>query len=540
MVGLVATFGSGAMTNSVQCFEEADCYLITGSDTVGQHPLIASRIIKSITDRGAKLLIFDPHHIDMTKYATIHARQQPGTDVAWLNGLMNVIIKEGLEDKKYVEERTLYFEELKKTVEKYTPEYVESITGIKADTIIKAARIYATTKKAMIIYAMGITQHITGVDNVKSCANLAMLTGHVGLPSTGVNPLRGQNNVQGACDMGCLVNVFSGYQKVADENARKKFEKAWNVENLSSTPGLTVTEIIDALGTGKVKGLYIMGENPVISDPNSNHVKECLSKAEFLIVQDNFLTATAEYADVVLPGASFAEKNGTFTNTERRCQLIRKAIEPPGEAKSDWEILSMVAKACGYEGMNYNSASEIMDEIASVTHIYGGMYYDRLVPAGLQWPCTDRDHPGTKYLHKGKFSKGKGTFVPCTYIPPAESVDDEYNFILTTGRIYWHFHTGTMTRRTSVLDREVPEAYVEINPNDAKKLGVRTGTMVKVTSRRGNIELKVVVAERMKEGIVYIPFHFKEASANVLTSSNLDPTAKIPEYKVSAVKVEVI
>ncbi|HUT85289.1 MAG TPA: formate dehydrogenase subunit alpha, partial [Elusimicrobiales bacterium] len=472
VVGLAASFGSGAMTNSIEEFEKADCFLITGSDTTAQHPLIGSRMVNSVLDRGAKMIIFDPRKIALTKYAHIHARQKNGTDVAWVNGLMHVIIKEDLHDKEYVKNRTENFEELKKLVADYTPEYVEKITSVPAEKIIESARIYAKSKKAMIIYSMGITQHTTGVDNVKSLANLSMLTGHIGIECGGVNPLRGQNNVQGSCDMGALPDVFSGYQKVADENARKKFEKAWGVSGISDKVGLTVTEIVDGVGSGKIKGLYIMGENPIISDPDSNHVMKCLEKAEFLVVQDNFLTETAMYADVVLPAASFAEKDGTFTNTERRCQLLRKAINPPGEAKTDWEILGEVAAACGYDKMKYSNASEIMDEIASLTPSYGGMDYKRLDPYGLQWPCPDKNHPGTKYLHKDKFTKGKGTFFPCKYIPPAELPDKEYNFTLSTGRVYWHWHTGTLTRKTAVLHREVPTAYIEMHPSDVKELGV--------------------------------------------------------------------
>ena len=538
VAGLAATFGSGAMTNSIGEFEEADCFLVTGSDTTSQHPLIGSRIVNSIIDRGAKLLLFDPRKIELARYAFLHAQQKNGTDTAWINGLMHIIIKEGLEDTVFIKMRTEGFEKLKELTRNYTPEYVERITGIPQKKLIETARVYATTKRAMIIYCMGITQHISGTDNVKSLANLAMLTGHVGFPCGGVNPLRGQNNVQGACDVGALPDVYSGYQKVTDKEVRKKFEAAWNVKELPAQSGLTATEIIHAAGEGKLKALYIMGENPAISDPDSNRVRECLRKTDFLIVQDIFLSETAKYANVVLPAASFAEKEGTFTNTERRCQRVRKAIDPPGEAKADWEIICEIARSCSYNGMSYKDPSEVMDEIARVTPIYGGMGYERLDPYGLQWPCPHKTHPGTVYLHKDKFAKGKGTFVPCKYTPPAEEPDNEYNFTLSTGRIYWHWHTGTMTRRTSTLDREVPQAYIEINPEDAKVLGVISGDMVRVTSRRGSIELKAYVTERVAEKGVFIPFHFREAAANVLTNPALDPVAKIPEYKVCAVKVE--
>jgi formate dehydrogenase alpha subunit len=540
VVGLAATFGSGAMTNSINEFEDAEVILITGSDTTAQHPLIGSRVVNAVNDKGAKLILIDPRAIELAKYAAIHVRQKNGTDVAWINGVINVIISEGLYDKKFVEERTEGFEELKALVKEYTPEYVEKITSIPKEKLIEIARIYAKARKAMIIYSMGITQHTTGVDNVKSLANLAMATGHLGYACSGVNPLRGQNNVQGSCDTGALPNVYSGYQTVADENIRKKFEAAWGVEGLPPKPGLTVTEIISAAGKGTIKGLYIMGENPIISDPDSNHVKDCLNKAEFLVVQDIFLTDTAEYADVVLPSTSFAEKDGTFTNTERRVERIRKAIDPPGQAKADWQILCEVAKRMGYKGMGYNHPSEIMDEIAAVTPIYGGISYSRLDPYGLQWPCPAKDHPGTPVLHKEKFTKGKGTFMPRPYIPPAEETDEEYNYILSTGRVYWHWHTRTMTNRTSTLERESPVPYVEMNVEDAKELGIRNEQLVKVSSRRGAITLKAIVGERVAKRSLFIPFHFREAAANVLTINAVDPVAKIPEYKVCAAKVEKI
>lgn len=538
VVGLAATFGSGAMTNSVDEFEEADVFLITGSDTTAQHPLIGSRIINSVLNKGAKLIIIDPRKIELVKYASVYAAQKNGTDVAWINGMMNVIISEELYAKEYVQERVDEFEALKDLVKDYSPEKVEEITSIPKEKLIESARIYAKAKKAMIVYSMGITQHTTGVDNVKSLANLAMLTGHVGFECTGVNPLRGQNNVQGACDLGALANVYSGYQKVTDENARKKFEQAWGVKDLPGNVGLTVTEVIKGAETGKIKAVYIMGENPVISDPDTNHVRKALENLEFLAVQDIFLSETAEYADVVLAGATFAEKDGTYTNTERRCERIRKAIDCVGNSKEDWRIICEIAKRCGYEGMNYSHPSEIMDEITKVTPIYGGMTYKRLDPWGLQWPCLNNEHPGTKFLHKDKFAKGKGTFMPCAYKPPAELPDAEFDFTLSTGRVYWHWHTGTMTRRTSTLDRESPEGYVEIHPDDAKELGVRNGEFIKVSSRRGSIKVKTLITEKVVKKSVFIPFHFKEASANVLTNPAVDPIAKIPEYKVCAVKLE--
>ncbi len=538
VAGLAATMGSGAMTNSIEDFENADCFLVTGSDTTGQHPLIGSRIIKSVEDRGAKLLLFDPRKIRLSKYAYLHAQIRGGTDVAWINGLMHIIIRDGLEDRKYIEERTEGYEELKRVVERYEPRYVEKITGVPVSILEEAAHIYAKTKKAMIVFSMGITQHTAGVNNVKSLANLAMLTGHVGFPATGVNPLRGQNNVQGACDMGGLPDVFSGYQKVTDPSALDKFKKVWGVDYLSDKPGLTITEMFEGACKGDIKAIYIMGENPALSDPDLNHVRRCIDSVEFLVVQDLFLSETARYADVVLPASSFVEKEGTFTNTERRVQRVRKVMEPVGDSLPDWKIICEVARASGYEGMKYESPKEVMDEIASVTPIYGGITYDRLDPFGLQWPCPTKDHPGTPYLHKDKFTRGKGLFLPAEYTEPPELPDSEYPFLLTTGRTYWHFHTGTMTRRTSVLAREVPENYVEVHPEDAKRMALRDGEFVKVSSRRGTIKVKVRITDYVAKGSVFIPFHFAESAVNLLTLRALDPEAKIPELKVCAVKVE--
>jgi formate dehydrogenase major subunit/formate dehydrogenase alpha subunit len=442
VLGLAATFGSGAMTNSISCMEQADCILVTGSNTTEQHPLIGSRIIENVTKRGAKLIVADNRKIRLARLANIHVRWKNGTDVAFLNGIMNVIIAEGLEDKDFVKNRTENYEELKKTVANYPPAKAAEICGITPEEIIKVARMFAAADKAMIVYSMGITQHTHGVDNVKSCANLAMLTGNVGLPGTGVNPLRGQNNVQGACDMGALNGVYSGYQKVVDPEVRGEFENAWGVENLPGEPGLTVTTAIDAAADGKLKALYIMGENPMMSDPDQNHVREALEKIDFIVVQDIFGTPTSKFADVILPAASYAEKNGTFTSTERRVQRVRKAVEPVGQSRADWEILCDIARRAAYDGMKYNSAGEIMDEIAKVTPIYGGMSYERIEQVGLQWPCLDKDHPGTPVLHSGKFTRGLGMFSPAEYRPSTELPDEEYPFVLSTGRCYFHFHTG--------------------------------------------------------------------------------------------------
>ncbi len=536
VVGLAQAFGSGAMTNSIQEIMTTDCLLVTGSNTTFNHPVIGMYIKQAVEYNGAKLIVADPRKIELVDWATLWLRQKSGTDVAYLNGMMNVIIQEELYDESFIEKRCENFEEFKKVIKNYTPEKVEEITGIPADDLREAARIYARAETASIIFSMGITQHTTGVNNVLSCANLAMLTGNVGRESTGVNPLRGQCNVQGACDMGGLPNVYPGYQRLGDDQVREKFEKRWGVK-LDKKVGLTVVEIINAAYEGSIKGLYIMGENPMLSDPNLNHVKEGLERLEFLVVQDIFLTETAKLADVVLPGVSFAEKDGTFTNTARRIQRIIQAIEPIGGSWPDWQIICDLSRRMGYQ-MSYNSPQQIMEEIAELTPIYGGIHYDRLEGAGLQWPCPDREHPGTKYLHRDKFTRGKGHFTPVEFIPSAELPDDEYPFLLSTGRILEHFHTGTMSRRSRGLEALVPECLVEINPKDAHKLGINEDDRLKVASRRGELVAKAKLTERSREEMLFIPFHFKEAPANILTNDALDPAAKIPEYKVCAVKIE--
>ena len=536
VAGLAAAFGSGAMTNSMAELEYAKCILVTGSNTTETHPVIANLIKRAVRYHGAKLIVVDPRRIDLVNHATLWLRQKNGTDVAWMNGMMNFILSEGLQDEAFIKERTENFEELKKVIETYTPERVEEITTIPADKLREAARIYATVEPASIVYSMGITQHTTGTDNVLSTANLAMLTGNIGKPSTGVNPLRGQNNVQGACDLGALPNVYPGYQKVADPAVREKFETAWGIK-LSSNVGLTVVEIMNAAAEGKVKGLIIMGENPMVSDPNLNHVEEALNNLDFLAVSDIFLSDTAKLADVVLPAASFAETEGTFTNTERRVLLLRKVINAPGEALPDWQIICKLAGELGYS-MHYNNAAEIMDEIAEVTPIYGGIHHCRLVPDGLQWPCPSDDHPGTVYLHKDKFSRGLGLFHPVNFIPPAELPDEDYPFILSTGRMLFHYHTGTMSRRAEALNAFISEGYAEIHPNDAARLGLEDGGWVKVRTRRGEITTIVKTTEMVAEGSVFVPFHFAEAAANRLTNDALDPKAKIPELKVAACQIE--
>jgi formate dehydrogenase alpha subunit len=530
VAGLAATFGSGAMTNSIQEFDEGEVFFIIGSNTTEQHPIIASRIIQAVRQKGAKLIVADPREIKLAKLASLHLKHRMGSDVALLNGLMHIILKEGWEAKEFIKSRTENFEQLKDVVSKYPPERVAEITGVDKDNLKKAAEIYAKAKRSMIVYAMGITQHIAGTDNVKSCANLAMLTGHVGYPSTGVNPLRGQNNVQGACDMGALPNVYSGYQSVTDSKARKIFENVWGVTDLNDMVGLTLTEMIDAAERGDIKALYVMGENPSVSDPDSRHVARALRRLDFLVVQDIFLTETARFAHVVLPAASFAEKMGTFTNTERRVQFSRQAIEPLEGTLPDWRIICEISSRAGYP-MSYESPIDILNEINRVTPSYGGITYSRLKDSwGLSWPCLNEDHPGTPFLHKDKFARGLGSFDGREYISPAELPDEEYPFTLITGRVGFQFHTGTMTRKTSILEREAPNAVLEINPKDARRLKVIDGSMVAVESRRGELRLPVQITKDIPEAVVFSTFHYSESNINELTINAVDPVAKIPEF----------
>ncbi len=536
VAGLAATFGSGAMTNSIDEIEYTDLILATGTNTTENHPVIGAKVKRAVRRHGTKLIVIDPRRIDLVKYADIWLRQKPGTDVAVINGLMNVILAEGLEDKPYIAERTEGFDALKAMVARYTPEYVEKISGVPAEDLRKAARMYAAAQRASILYAMGITQHISGTDNVKSCANLSMLCGNVGIEGGGVNPLRGQNNVQGACDMGALPNVYPAYQQVANDDVRRKFEAAWGA-SLSPKPGLTIMEMMAAAGQGKIKAIYIMGENPLLSDPDLHHVKKELEKLDLLVVQDIFLTETAAIADVVLPSASFAEKDGTFSNTERRVQRVRKALEPPGEAKSDWEILCGISNRFGYP-MNYASAREIFEEVAQVTPSYAGITYKRIEREGIQWPCPTSEHKGTKFLHKDKFSRGLGLFSAIEYIAPAELPDQDYPFLMTTGRVLYHYHTGTMTRRAKGPSERYPASLVEINPVDADKLNIADGQDVLVASRRGEVKAKAQITEKSAPGTIFMNFHFTDTPVNVLTNPALDPVGKIPEYKVCAVKLQ--
>jgi len=537
VAGLAASFGSGAMTNSIEEIERADCILIIGSNTSVAHPLIATRIYRAKA-KGAKIIVADPRKIPVTLVSDLHLRQNLGTDVALINGLMHIILKKGWQDQAFMDERTENFEALKKVVENYPPEKVSELTGISVADLEKAAEYYGRAERASILYTMGITQHTTGVDNVRSLANLAMLTGNLGRESTGINPLRGQNNVQGACDMGGLPNVYTGYQAVSDPSVRQKFEEAWG-RRPSDKAGITATEVFPAILEGKVKGMIILGENPVVSDADSHHVEKALRALDFLLVIDIFQTPTSDLAHVVLPGSSFAEKDGTFTNTERRVQRVRRAIEPPGEAKEDWRIIQELSNRLGY-AMDFESPRVIMEEIARLTPSYGGITYDRLQGEGLHWPCPNQEHPGTKFLHQGRFTRGKGLFAPIEYKPAAEVVDAEYPFWLTTGRVHAQYHTGTMTRNSPSLEQEIGECFLEMNPEDARQIGLTDNEMVKVESRRGSVLTRIKLTAGVGKKVVFMPFHFLESRANILTNPKLDPIAKIPEYKVCAVRVEKI
>lgn len=526
------------MTNSLVDIEEAEVIVVVGSNTTENHPVLGMKLKRLVRTKGTRLIVIDPRRIELVEDAVLHLALKPGTDVALLNAMVNVIITEGLYDKTFVSEQTEGFEELQKVVAKYTPEVAESITGVKKEDIVKAARLYAKAEKAAILYCMGVTQHTKGTDNVKALSNLALVCGHIGKPGTGLNPLRGQNNVQGACDMGGLPVFLPGYQRVDDQEARRKLEGLWGV-SLPSEPGLTLVEMMDAVLEGKVKALYIMGENPLLSDPNLHHVEEALSKLEFLVVQDIFFTDTCRFAHVVLPSCSFAEKGGTFTNTERRVQMVRKVLEPKGEAKEDWRIICELSERLGYP-MRYRGSEEIFEEIRKAVPQYAGISYKRLEKGGIHWPCPSEDHPGTPILHVGKIARGKGLLVPVEYKPPLESSDKDYPFLLITGRDYYQYHTGTMTRKTKVSNYYLPEPFLEVNPLDAQELGISEGDTVRVISRRGQVELKVKLSQRVKRGEVFSTFHFSEARVNLLTSSELDPVAKIPELKVTAIRIEKI
>jgi formate dehydrogenase alpha subunit len=534
-VAMVQTLGSGAMTNSISDLAGADFILVIGSNAAESHPVLMREIYRAI-DRGAHLTVVDPRRTAVAENAAEHFRIRPGTDIPFINGMMRHLVDTKLYDEAFVRERTEGFPEFLEYLKAWTVEGAAEETGIAAEKIREIAERYARAPQAAVVYCMGITQHACGTANVIALCDLAMLCGQVGKEFSGIYPLRGQNNVQGACDMGALPNVFPGYQAVSDPAHRAKFAKAWGAAELTDGPGLTVTELISRAGK-EIQALYIMAENPMLSDPDVNHVRESLGKLDFLIVQDIFLTETARLAHLVLPGACFAEKTGTFTNTERRFQLVRKAVDPPGEALDDFTILCRMSKALGVP-VPFDTPAAAMEEIGGLCPAYGGIRHDRLEREGLQWPCPNLEHPGTRFLHKGRFTRGLGRFVRPDHTPPRELPDRDYPFYLGTGRMFAHYHTGSMTRRSPFLNREKETGYAEIHPDDAEKLAIGPNDRVRITTRRGSIVTAAVVTTRVAPGALFVPFHFAEARANILTNPVLDPVSKIPEFKVCAARLE--
>ncbi|EIV8481824.1 formate dehydrogenase subunit alpha [Vibrio vulnificus] len=538
VTGLEASLGSGAMTNDIPSIKHSDVIFIIGSDTSAAHPVIASHIKQAVRHHGARLIVADPKRIGMADHAELYLAHRPGTDVMLINGVMQQIIKNGWYDMEYIEERVDGFDTMLQEVMSpaYSLDKVELVTGVKADDIFAMARMIGTAKRTAVYYSMGITQHTTGHDNVRSIANLQLLCGNIGIEGGGINPLRGQSNVQGACDMGALPNNYPGYQKVYNPLVREKFVIEWDAPHLSAEPGLTLTEIIDGACRRDVRALYVMGENPVLSDPNQAHVIEGLEALDFLVVQDIFLTETAQYADVVLPSCSFAEKSGHFTNTERRVQRISPAVNPPGEAKEDWRIVQEIANAMGSD-WHYRSVADITNEITRVTPQYAGLKWENITPEGVQWPSNKNNPAGTRIMHQTQFTRGKGQMEAIPFRYAAELPDEEYPLVLTTGRVLEQFHTGTMTRKTQGLNNLAgPRAMISVQ--DAEALGIGNGDMLKVSTRRGEIEIAAFVTKRMQAGVVFIPFHFVESPVNRLTTTATDPHAKIPEFKVAAVRIE--
>lgn len=561
VAGLAMSLGSGAMSNSLDdVANNAAAVFIIGSNTTEQHPVFGAMLRQAVQRRGCQIVVADPRRIDITEFATLHIVQRPGTDVALLNGLMHIILREGWQNNRFIQERCENFDALRESLLRYTPEYVSSLTGVNEEVLLRAADLLANTKPMAVIWAMGITQHTTGVMNVLALANLQLLLGNFGMPGAGVNPLRGQNNVQGACDMGALPNLFPGYQAVTNNDACQRFDVAWRLHDTASggefavptTPGLTVTEMIERSGRGELKALYILGEDPALTEPDGNHARQSLAKSEFLVLQEILSSETSKFADVLLPGVSFAEKSGTFTNTERRVQLVRPAVPAPGDAWQDWRIVQELAQALltrqqrspatSLAGWRQASPAEVMEEIAAVTPIYGGVSHARLEASErLQWPVTDAKHPGTPILHVQQFTRGRGKFHVVEHLPPAELPDAEFPWLLTTGRVLYHWHGGELTRRDEGLAEICPEPLVEIHPEDALRLGIKPGDGVQLISRRGEMDGKAQLTTRVSPGILFANFHFAgQQSANNLTHRVVDPVAKIPEYKVCAVMLRAI
>ncbi len=535
VAALMEQIGGGSVSNPFSDCLDTGAILIIGSNTTHNHP-VAATFMKQAAKNGTKLIVADPRRPEMADHADYYIRFNPGTDVAFLSGLMHVIIRDELYDASFIEERTEDFDRLRETVQSYTPQVASRLTGVPEQQIIDVAHTYGQADSAMIFWGMGISQHTTGTDNARCLINLALLTGNIGRPGTGLHPLRGQNNVQGASDVGLIPMVYTGYQSVTDPQVRQKFEASWGVD-LDPDPGLTVVEIMSEVLEGRIKAMYMMGENPFLSDPNINKVKKCLAAMDFLVVQDIFITETAAYADIILPGSSFPEKTGTFTNTDSRVQLARQAIEPPGQVRVDWHIIADLAIRMGYP-MPYESEEQIWREIVSLTPVFGGITYERLAHEGLPWPCPEPDHPGVPIRFTEDFPRGKAKFSPAEYAPAQELPDETYPLVLNTGRVLQHWHTGTMTRRAKALDAIAPEALLEMTPEDMDELGIAPDEYVRVRSRRGELTVKVTRSHKPARGSVFLPFHFKEAAANLLTIDALDPYGKIPEFKFCAVRVE--
>jgi formate dehydrogenase (NADP+) alpha subunit len=523
------------MTNSINEIPESKVMFVIGANPSEAHPVIGAKMRQALR-KGAKLVVVDPRKTELAGKADVWLRLKPGTDIALINGLMHIILREKWHNQKFIDECTIDFAQVAATVEKYTPDYVSRISGVPETLLFEAAKLYATSERSSIFYTLGITEHVCGTDNVMSLANLAMMTGHIGKRNSGVNPLRGQNNVQGACDMGGLPNVLPGYQKVVDDNARTKFEQAWGV-TLPSKAGLMIPEMFDAAIAGTVKAMYILGEDPVLTDADANHVKKALNHLDFVVVQNLFFTETAKLADVILPGASFAEKDGTFTNTERRIQRVRQAIPPIGNSRPDWQILIDLSNRMGYT-MNYHHPQDIMAEMASLSPIYAGISYERIEERGLQWPVPHRDHPGTEYLHdQGKFSCGLGVFKPIEHQSPGEEPDADYPLLLTTGRILFHYNVTT-PRYSKNLTSYRSQEYALINPEDAARLGINPNDDIEVSSRRGQVRCKADVTDKVAPGVVWMSFHYAASPTNEITSGAVDKVTKTYEYKVCAVKVQ--
>jgi len=532
------------MTNPITDLANSDCILVIGSNFAENHPIV-SRWVMDAKQRGATIIVADPRLTPTAWSADIFLQLMPGSDTSLINAMMHVIIAEKLFNTEFVNNNTDGFDELCKLVEKYPPSAAEQITHIPADRIIAAARAYAKASAASIVYCMGVTQHACGTETVINCANLSMICGHVGRPGTGVNPLRGQDNVQGACDMGALVNVFPGYQAVIDPVVREKFSIAWGCapEEFSPNVGLTLVEMTHAVMEGKMRGMLIMGENPIIGDPNANHVREALNRVEFLAVMELFMSETAELADVVLPAASFAEKRGTKTTTDRRVQWLECAIDPIGEARTDWRIICELADLMGLrDAFNYVNEEDIFSEIQRCTPAYAGITPARLkdTHGGIPWPCPTPGHPGTPILHVKGFSKpnGRGQIKPVEYKLPVEATSEEYPLVLTSGRVVLHYNSGAMTRRTRSLSQREPELFVQLNNETADRYGIKNDEMAIVTTRRGQATAKARVSRQIPEGVLFMPFHFE--GTNQLTIDALDPIAKIPEYKVAACRIEPV